>query len=101
MKKTKQIENMLQDENITFNQMYDKLRDLDNGNWDDINSEEVVLEYVSEKLGEGYRVAHIAEAIQDNFSREELYQIDLGNSMNTPTPINNKYDLVQALGYEC
>ncbi len=45
----------------------------------------------------GIHVSHILEAMEENSSNEELYCIWLGNSMETPTPINNKKDLFEAL----
>jgi len=48
-------------------------------------------------MKEDVSVSHILKAIEDNPSKEELYCIWLGNSMETPAPINTKEDLVEAL----
>ncbi len=88
---------MLKDETISFNQFYSYLQDKDLGDWDPVNSEEILKQYVSEMSLKGIHVSHILEAMEENSSNEELYCIWLGNSMETPTPINNKKDLFEAL----
>lgn len=67
------------------------------GKWDNVNSRETILDYVKEKIGEDVRVSHILEVIEDN-PFDELFNIWLGNSSETPTPIKTKFDLVEALG---
>lgn len=96
MKKTKE---MLKDDTVSFSQFYNHLRDEDLGNWDSVNSEDIIKQYVNEMSLKGIHVSHILEAIEENSSNEELYYIWLGNSMETPTPINNKNDLFEALGF--
>jgi hypothetical protein len=94
---TVDFEAFIDDESISFRDFYDELRDLDEGNWDGVNSEEIIRQYVAEKSREGYSVSHILKAIEENPSSEELYAIWLGNSMETPTPINTKEELYNAL----
>ena len=53
--------------------------------------------YINDMNSGGINVSHIEEVLENNPSREELYGIWLGNSMNTPTPINTKQDLIDAL----
>lgn len=89
---------MAKDDSISFNEFFNLVKDLDEGDWDNVNSEEVILQYISEKSKDGIQVSHILKAIEDEPSREELYEIWLGNSMETPTPINKKQDLLTALG---
>lgn len=93
----KKVKEMLQDNNINFQKFYDYLQTEDFGNWDSINSEDIIKQYVSEMSLKGIHVSHILEAIEENSSNEGLYCIWLGNSMETPTPINNKKDLFEAL----
>ena len=65
--------------------------------WDDVNSEDILLQYIGEMAKKGIIVSHILKAIEDNPSQEEIYNIWLGNSMNTPIPINTKKDLIELL----
>jgi len=84
-------------DNMTFGELYDYLRDKDEGYWDNVNSEEIVRMYIDDMNNEGVNVSHIEEVLENNPSRQELYEIWLGNSMETPTPINTKEDLLEAL----
>lgn len=94
---TVDFEAFIDDESISFQDFFSELRDLDEGNWDSVNSEEVIRQYVAEKSREGYNVSHILKAIEENPSTEELYAIWLGNSMETPIPINTKEELYNTL----
>lgn len=89
---------MAKDDSISFNEFHNLIRDLDEGDWDNVNSEDIIKQYISEKSKDGIQVSHILKAIEEEPSREELYEIWLGNSMETPTPINTKQDLLTALG---
>ena len=84
-------------DDMTFDELYDYLRDKDEGNWDIVNSEGIVRMYIDEMKNDGINVSHIEEVLENNPSREELYKIDLGYSLNTPIPINTKEDLLEAL----
>jgi hypothetical protein len=92
-----QVKKMLNDKNVSFDKFYDFLRDKDWGNWDNVNSEEIIRQYVAEMMSQGIHVSHIIRAIENNRSEEELYEIWLGNSMETPKPIRTKKDLYNAL----
>jgi len=93
----KDIKSIFNNEEYDFSAFYDYLQNADYGNWDNINSDETIRQYINEKVKEGIRVSHILEALENNPSKEDLYCIWLGNSMETPTPINNKKDLLEAL----
>lgn len=95
---TVDFKSMTKDDSVSFNEFYNILRDLDEGDWDNVNSEEVILQYAIEKAKEGIKVSHILRVIEEEPSKEELYKIWLGNSLETPTPINTKQDLLEALG---
>ena len=82
---------------MSFGEFYDYLQDKGEGDWDNVNSEEVVRMYIDDMNNDGIDVSHIEEVLENNPSREELYEIWLGNSMNTPTPINTKEELLEAL----
>ena len=91
------IKQKMNDPKVNFWDFYNFLIIKDIGNWDDVNSEEIIKQYVAEKMKEGVHVSHILKAIEENPSRYDTYRIWLGNSMETPTPINTKKDLVKAL----
>lgn len=82
---------------MSFGEFYDYLQDKGEGDWDNVNSEEIVRMYIDDMNNDGIDVSHIEEVLENNPSREELYEIWLGNSMNTPTPINTKEELLEAL----
>jgi hypothetical protein len=94
MKNIKEIKKM------SFEEVYTYLRDEGLGNWDNVNSEEIVKQYCSEMMNKGIRISHILQAIEENSSKKELYNIWLGNSMETPIPINDVNDLLIALEVE-
>lgn len=91
------IKSMMEDESVSFNKFYNYLHNEGTGEWDAVNSETILRQYISEKMGEGIHVSHMFQALEENPSKEECYEIWLGNSMETPTPINTKKDLVEAL----
>ena len=82
---------------MSFGEFYDYLNQNDLGYWDNVNSEEIVRMYIDDMNNKGVNVSHIEEVLENNPSRQELYEIWLGNSMETPTPINTKEDLLEAL----
>lgn len=92
------IEIMLEDDSVSFNDFYTYLRDDDSGDWDSINNEEIIKEYVYDLSKQGISVSHILLALESTPSKEELYHIWLGNSLETPSPIDTKLDLYNALG---
>jgi len=93
----KKVKQMLKDNSINFNDFYDYLQTEEFGNWDSVNSEDTIKQYVNEMSLKGIHVSHILQALEENPSSKGLYCIWLGNSMETPTPINNKNDLFEAL----
>ena len=92
-----EIKDMLNDNSVSFGKFYDYLSTEGEGDWDSVNSQEIVERYIEEMEGKGIDVEHIRDAIEENPSKQELYNIWLGNSMNTPIPINTKKDLLEAL----
>ena len=89
--------NKLRQIDVSFNDFYTYLRDNELGNWDNINSEDTIKQYIKEMMAKGIHVSHILKAIEETLSEQELYRIWLGNSAETPTPINNKQDLLNGL----
>lgn len=89
---------MLEDDNVGFDEFYEYLQDNEIGDWDCVNHEETIRQYCIEMMKKGIHISHILKAIEENQSDKELYGIWLGNSMETPSPINNKKDLVRELG---
>ena len=94
----KEILVKVNDENVSFDDLYQDLSELDLGNWDDVNSETTVLNYCRDMMFKGVSISHILKAIEDKKSEHDLYAINLGNSMRVADPINNKLDLIKALG---
>jgi len=92
--------NQLMQDCHTFNELYDYLHNEELGDWDRINSEDTIKQYISDMALKGIHVSHILKAIEENPSKEELYAIWLGNSMETPTPINTKKQLLEELEIE-
>ena len=64
--KMKEIKRMLEDDETSFKEFYDFLRDKDIGEWDKVNSEDIIKEYISEMMRQGIRVSHILEALDRN-----------------------------------
>jgi hypothetical protein len=91
------IKEALDNNEIEFNDFYNALQEKEIGYWDSINSEDIIHEYIDDMMDRGVQVSHILKAIEENPSDQELYSIWLGNSMETPEPINTKEDLVNAL----
>lgn len=87
----------LNDSRVSFEDFYNYLRDQDIGYWDGVNDEDIIKQYITEMSSNGIHVSHMLQAIEENPSSQELYCIWLGNSMETPTPINTKQDLFEAL----
>lgn len=90
---------MSNNKEVSFNEFYEFCFENSIGcnMWDDVNSEEMIKQYVYEMTLKDIRVSHILKAIEDNPSEHEIYNIWLGNSMNTPLPINTKKDLFELL----
>ena len=84
----------------SFDDLYSELQNNDIGDWDQVNSEDVIKQYITEMMKKDIHVSHIVEAMEKNPSSHEVYNIWLGNSMETPTPINSKKDLLEALGVD-
>jgi len=92
-----EIREAVDNDKISFSDLYNELQIKDLGNWDDVNSKEVILNYCRDKMFDDVHVSHILSVLESNPSCEDLYQIWLGNSCETPSPIMNKLDLVKAL----
>ncbi|MBQ8997138.1 MAG: hypothetical protein IJ086_15840 [Clostridium sp.] len=92
------IKDALSNENISWTAFFNALSHAEYGDWDSVNDTDIIREYISEKMSEGIHVSHILEAIENEYSEYDLWSIWLGNSMETPSPINTKEDLIEALG---
>jgi len=84
----------------TFGKFYDYLYDNYDGDWDNVNSEDIIRMYIDDMRNKDVDVDHIEKALDSNPSSTELYEIWLGNSMNTPRPIENELELLDALGID-
>lgn len=90
----------LDSSSVSFNEFYNFLNENELGEWDNVNSESIIKQFIEEKMQEGIRVSHILISIESNPSQYGLYDIWLGNSLITPEPINSKSDLLKALEIE-
>ncbi len=81
---------------MTFEDAYDYLRD-QNVDWDSVNDTDTIRQYITEKMKEGIAISHMVKALEDNPSTQDLYDIGLDNSTDTPEPINTVEDLLDAL----
>jgi hypothetical protein len=91
------IKKALVDENISYRNFYSALRDVEVGNWDNVNSTDIMYDYINEMMRKGIFVSHILKAIEENDNYFDDWAIWLGNSMEVPEPINGKEDLLEAL----
>ena len=92
------IKKALHDDNVSYREFYSALQNTGLGFWDNVNSTENIKEYIIEMIGEDITVSHILATLESEESETDDWKIWLGNSMETPKPINNKKDLVEALG---
>ena len=76
--------------------LMEEFSDLD---WDSVNNEDAIYDYINSKMRESVVVAHILHAMQTRRSSRALYKMNLGSSMNTPEPIDANADLLDALGW--
>ena len=88
---------MFNDKDVSFDTFYSYLQERDVGDWDSVNSEDIIKQYCSEMMGKDINISHIVKALESDKSKHELYSIWLGNSMEIPTSINTKQDLIEAL----
>ena len=93
------IKDALIDEDIDYREFKSMLQDAGIGDWDSINSTEVIEAYIAEMMPQGIHVSHMLKALEtaDQAGNDD-WHVWLGNSMETPTPINSKQDLLTALG---
>ena len=68
-----------------------------NKHCDSLNDREVIEMYITEMMQEGVHVSHILRALEE--SNADFFEIWLGNSMETPRPINTKQELVDFLEF--
>lgn len=97
---TRTIKDLLEDEEVSYKDFRYHLMDKDLGNWDEINSTDTIQDYIIDQIKEGVHVSHILSEIETETSITGDWQIWLGNSQETPTPINSKEELVEALDLE-
>jgi hypothetical protein len=88
----------LDNDDIDFSTFYNALIENDIGNFDNVNSTEIIEMYITDMMKTGIHVSHILKELETEYSEQELWCIDLGCSLNTPIPINTKQDLTNGLG---
>ena len=94
------IKQAIKDDNISFDKFYDTLSYNEIGYWDEVNHTEIIKDYIKDMIDKDINVSHILTAIENEYSEQDLWKIWLGNSMETPEPINTKEDLVEALNLQ-
>jgi antitoxin component HigA of HigAB toxin-antitoxin module len=92
------IKEALVNEEISYRDFYSALQDKCIGDWDNVNSTDTIRSYITDMMKNGIHISHILEALEQNESEFDDWHIWLGNSMETPEPINSKQDLLNALG---
>jgi len=71
------------------------------GDWQGVNSEEVIIDYVKHMIDEFVPVSHILKAIESNTSTyNAYYKMDLGYSLNVPELITDKEELAHAVYFD-
>lgn len=93
------IKDAMVDESISYRDFFSVLADHDDiGCWDDINSSDAIYDYINDMMRDEVIVSHILKAMEEgNWCETEDWKMDLGCSLNTPVPISNKEELVEAL----
>ena len=94
------IKQAMEDNNIDFDMFYDALSYKEIGYWDEVNDTEIIKYYIKDMIDKDINVSHILAAIENEYSEHDLWKIWLGNSMETPEPIDRKEDLVEALNLQ-
>ena len=92
------IKKALHDDKVPYREFYYALQYAGLGFWDNVNSTDNIKEHIIEMIGEDITVSHILATLESEESGTDDWKIWLGNSMETPEPINSKEDLVKALG---
>lgn len=90
------IAEAIDDDRVSFNEFYSVLQDAGLTDEDVLNSTEIIEQYLVEKVAEDVEVSHIIEALDAGCSTD-LWRIWLGNSMETPEPIETKKDLMEVI----
>lgn len=93
-KKELTLKEMVDDDTIKLENMYNLARDRDL-NWDNVNDRYIIEMYIADMMKQGIRVSHMLEALES--TNADLFEVWLGNSMETPTPIKTKQQLMEAL----
>ena len=89
------IREAIEDNSVSLIDFYNALHDIEIGNWDGINSRDIIEQYLCEMIPQGIVVSHIVEALEKSWA--DIFAIWLGDSAETPEPIETKEDLVEAL----
>lgn len=92
------IKQAINSSEVSFNSFYNALYEFGEGFWDGVNDTEIIKMYITDMINEDIWVSHILEAIETEHSSTDLWEIWLGDSGETPSPINTKKELVDALG---
>ena len=90
--------NLIDNDEVGFDDFYDTLHEQSIGNWDNVNDRDTIYDYINDMMRDGIIVSHILVALEQD--SHDYYSIWLGNSMETPEPIETKEQLAEALGLD-
>ena len=60
------LKEALNDDNVSYYDFYTALCDEDIGCWDNVNSSEILYDYINELMRQGYYVSHILRAMEEH-----------------------------------
>lgn len=91
------IEQAMKSDDVSYYDFYNFLMENDLGFWDEVNSTEIIHDYINQMMRDEISVSHILAAMEQEGYESSEWKMWLGNSMTTPKPIRSKEDLVDAL----
>jgi len=91
------IKEAIKNDAVSYYDFYNFLMENDIGFWDEVNSTEIIHNYINQMMRDGFYVSHILQAMEKEHYDCDEWKIWLGNSMLTPKPIRSKEDLADAL----
>ena len=91
------IEQAVKSDKVSYSSLYDFLNEKGMGFFDAVNHTDTIYDYINDMMRNGIVVSHILKALETQYSKTDDWNMWLGNSMNTPTAINTKEELIEAL----
>lgn len=91
------VKEAIKNDNVTYRDFFTFLFENDIGCWNDVNSTDVIHDYINSMMREGYLVSHILAAMERQRYASDDWHMALDNSMNMPEVIQSKEALANAL----